>query len=148
MACAIENGRKQTRNTMRMGARCFTTNRAVRLSFGMKVRCVCLRIAPRKVMMSAGSTVSVQMTPSRTPFAITRPMSMPSVRRMVHSARKPAIVVKELAEIEEKVFCTARTIAVSSSAPPSRSSSKRCRRKIEKSIVTPSCKTVASASVM
>ena len=67
---------------------------------------------------------------------------------MVHIARKPAMVVSELARMEENVFCTARTIASSSSGQKRFSSSNRCSRKMEKSIVTPSWSTVAKASVM
>lgn len=95
-----------------------------------------------------GQDVTVLTTPSNTPLAITMPMSRPSVRRMVHIARKPAMVVSELARMEENVFCTARTIASSSSGQERFSSSNRCSRKMEKSIVTPSWSTVAKASVM
>ena len=35
------------------------------------------------------------MTPNNTPLAITRPISVPKVRRIVHNARKPATVVRE-----------------------------------------------------
>ena len=70
-------------------------------------------------------------------------------------AKKPAMVVSEEAEMEEAVLQMARvmhssTCRAESSPPPMFccSSSKRCRRKMEKSMVTPSCSTVASASVI
>ena len=34
----------------------------------------------------------LQMTPRATPFAMTRPISRPSVRRMAHSARKLSLI--------------------------------------------------------
>ena len=68
------------------------------------------------------------------------------------------MVVSEDPAIDEKVLHMAFTMAPSAtsrlagwpSGTPafSFSSSNRCSRKIEKSIVTPSCSTVASASVM
>ena len=73
------------------------------------------------------------------------PMSAPRVRLMVHMAKKPAMVVRDEAEMDEAVLQMARVIHSSSCAsvrfvPPRSafSSSKRCSRKIEKSIVTPS----------
>ena len=65
--------------------------------------------------MKAGRIVTVQMTPNKTPFAITKPISWPNVKDIVHMAKKPAIVVSELPVIEEKVLQIARTIASSSS---------------------------------
>ena len=90
----------------------------------------------------------MQITPSATPFAITMPMSRPSVRRMVHRARKPAMVVRLEAVTEENVFTIALAIACSLSELRCFSSSYRCRRKMEKSIVTPSCRTVDRAWVI
>ena len=55
----------------------------------------------------------VQITPSATPFAITTPISRPSVRRMAHSARKPAMVVREEAVMEVMVLQMAVTMASS-----------------------------------
>ena len=57
--------------------------------------------------------VIVQTTPRATPFAMTMPMSRPRVRRMVHRARKPAMVVMLEAVTEEKVFTMAVAIACS-----------------------------------
>ena len=56
---------------------------------------------------------TVQMTPSATPFAMTRPISRPSVRRMAHSARKPAMVVRLEAEMEVMVLQIALVMASS-----------------------------------
>ena len=75
-------------------------------------------------MIRDGKTVMVQITPSRTPFAMTTPMSSPSVSCMVHMARKPAIVVRELPVMEENVFLIAATMASSSDAAVSFSSLK------------------------
>ena len=91
---------------------------------------------------------TVQMTPSSTPLAMTRPISRPSVRRMVHSARKPAMVVSELPVMEDMVAVMALAMASSLLAQWASSSEKRCRRKMEKSMVTASCSTAASAWVM
>ena len=71
------------------------------------------------------------ITPSTTPFAMTRPISRPRVSRMKHSARKPKIVVSELPDRERKVFDTARAMASRWSPPFSRSSSYRSTRKTE-----------------
>ncbi len=91
---------------------------------------------------------TVQITPSATPLAITMPISRPSVRRMVHIARKPAMVVRLEAEMEVMVLQMALTMASSLVERSSFSSWNRCSRKMEKSIVTPSWSTVAKASVM
>ena len=119
----MKNGMKIMINAIKIGTRCFTTKFEVRLSFGMNVRCVCFSMARRNVMIRDGKTVMVQITPSRTPFAMTTPMSSPSVSCMVHMARKPAIVVRELPVMEENVFLIAATMASSSDAAVSFSSS-------------------------
>ena len=56
---------------------------------------------------------TVQITPSATPLAITRPMSRPRVSRIAHSARKPAMVVRLDAAMEVMVLQMAETIASS-----------------------------------
>lgn len=66
----------------------------------MMVRCLYFSTHLSKVRISAGRMTTVQMTPSATPFAMTMPMSRPSVRRMAHRARKPAMVVSDEAEKE------------------------------------------------
>ena len=55
----------------------------------------------------------VDNTPRTTPFAITIPMSLPSVNCITHKATKPAIVVIELEVIEVNVALMALAIASS-----------------------------------
>ena len=55
-------------------------------------------------------------TPNTTPFAITKPISKPSFRRMKHSAAKPNTVVSELPVSAVKLFTTADAIASSREA--------------------------------
>ena len=59
----------------------------------------------------AGKIVTTLITPNKTPFAITIPISFPSVRFMLHNAKNPAIVVSELPNTAENVFCIAADIA-------------------------------------
>ena len=61
----------------------------------------------------AGKIVTTEITPNRTPFAITIPMSFPSVKFILHSAKNPAIVVSELPSTEVNVFVIAFAIAFS-----------------------------------
>ena len=56
----------------------------------------------------AGNTVTTQITPSKTPFAITIPISFPRVKFILHKAKNPAIVVNELPITDTKVFEIAR----------------------------------------
>ena len=77
------------------------------------VRCLYFSTHLSKVRINAGRMTTVQMTPSATPFAMTMPMSRPSVRRMAHRARKPAMVVSDEAEIEVMVLQMALTMASS-----------------------------------
>ena len=58
-----------------------------------------------------GRIVTQEMTPIRTPFAMTMPISSPSVKLMKQSAMNPAIVVMELPTIEEKVATMAFAMA-------------------------------------
>ena len=64
-----------------------------------------------------GSTVTQQITPITTPFAITIPRSRPKVKVMKHSATKPATVVIELPITDEKVEAIASAIASLFSLP-------------------------------
>ena len=48
-----------------------------------------------KTRIKDGSTVTQQITPNTTPFAMTIPMSRPNVKVMKHMARKPAMVVRD-----------------------------------------------------
>ena len=50
---------------------------------------------PSQASIREGSTVTQQITPSTTPFAITIPRSKPRVKVMKQSAIKPAIVVRD-----------------------------------------------------
>ncbi len=59
-----------------------------------------------------GSTVTDEITPNITPFAITIPRSAPSVKLIKHRAIKPAIVVTELADTDAMVALIASAIAV------------------------------------
>ena len=54
---------------------------------------MCLVICLSKISTRLGSTRITVATPSTTPLAMTMPMSRPSVSRMTHRARKPAMVV-------------------------------------------------------
>ena len=58
-----------------------------------------------------GSTVTQQITPRTTPFAITIPRSRPRVKLMNISATKPATVVMELPTTDESVSFIAAAIA-------------------------------------
>ena len=108
---------------------------------GIKVRCRRLATALRKVRIMAGRMVTVHTTPSATPLAITRPMSVPSFRLMVHMAKKPAMVVSEDPQSTKGVadglhhgssatFLAGRLAL--GHAGLQLSSSNRCSRKIEK----------------
>ena len=55
----------------------------------------------------------VDNTPRTTPFAMTIPISLPSVNCITHKATKPAIVVMELEVIEVNVALIAFAIASS-----------------------------------
>ncbi len=61
--------------------------------------------------MSDGKTVTEPMTPSKTPLAMTRPRSSPSVKDMKQRAIKPAIVVAEEPMTDEKVDLIAASMA-------------------------------------
>ena len=60
----------------------------------------------------AGSTSTTVATPSTTPLAMTKPMSLPRVRRMKHRARKPAMVVRE--EPERDLNAATMAVAMAS----------------------------------
>ena len=111
--------------------RCLRIKAFIRSKLGIRLLCVKRWIGLSNARISAGRTITTVITPSTTPFAITRPMSRPSVSRMKHSARKPKIVVSELPDRERKVLDTARAIASRWSPPFSRSSSYRSTRKTE-----------------
>ena len=56
-----------------------------------------------KIRSRLGNKVKTQITPKNTPFAITRPKSVPKVSCIVHNTKNPAIVVKELPVTEINV---------------------------------------------
>ena len=76
--------------------------------------CLCFVFSIRLLHASiiAGSTVITQITPISTPFAITNPISFPSVRFILHKAKNPAIVVNELPTTDSNVFLMAFAIAL------------------------------------
>ena len=69
-----------------------------------------LRRGLSKVRMMAGRTVTLPITPRRTPLAITSPRSRPMVKVMKQRAIKPAMVVAELPKTELKVSLMASSI--------------------------------------
>ena len=82
--------------------------------------------------MKAGKTVTHEITPKITPFAITIPRSSPNVKLIKHKAMKPATVVIELLTTEDIVAAIASAIAdLLSPSCFSSSSSKLCHRNIE-----------------
>ena len=58
-----------------------------------------------------GNIVTTQINPIKTPFAITRPISVPIFNCIVHNAKNPAIVVKELPSTDTRVEFIAFAIA-------------------------------------
>ena len=98
--------------------------------------------------MSTGNKSSVEIRPINTPFAITIPKSFPSVKLIVHSTKKPAIVVKLLPITEVNVSSIALDIASSLDLYNSFFFSKQLYKNIEKSVVTPSCKTATKVFVI
>ena len=73
--------------------------------------CLYLWISLSNVNIIAGNTVIVHITPNTTPLAITNPMSFPKPNSIMHNARNPATVVKELPAIDAIVFSIATAIA-------------------------------------
>ncbi len=62
--------------------------------------------------ISDGRIVTQEISPNRTPFAITTPRSSPILKLMKQRAMKPAMVVVEEPAIDRKVFEMACAIAV------------------------------------
>ena len=67
---------------------------------GSRGLCLVFCIALSKTRSIEGSIVTQEITPMKTPFAITIPRSRPRVKLMKQSAMKPAIVVIELPTTE------------------------------------------------
>ena len=73
--------------------------------------CFVLSIILSPTIRSAGNKVRTQIKPHKTPFAITIPISVPSVKSIVHNARKPANVVRDDPNTDWKVATIALDIA-------------------------------------
>ena len=65
-------------------------------NLGIISLCFVFSIRLSNVNNMAGRTVMTQITPNKTPFAMTIPISFPNVKFILQSAKNPAIVVKEL----------------------------------------------------
>ena len=115
---------------------------------GNKTLFGCFVYCPVEQQNECGRTVTTVISPRKTPFAITSPISLPSVNCMKHSAKKPKTVVSEEPKSETKVYCIALSIASALVACLGFSSSNRSIRKTEKSIVTPNCRIAAMHCVM
>ena len=103
-----------------------------RLKSGTRGLCFVFSISPSKTRIMAGRNVTQQMTPIRTPFDMTMPISRPSAKVMTHRARKPATVVMELEITEVNVLEMATPMAsFLSSGYSLLHSSKVSSRKIE-----------------
>ena len=91
-----------------------------------------------------------QINPHKTPFAITRPMSVPRVKSIVHNARKPANVVRDEPNTDWNVSMIASDIAsvFFNFLLFCLACSYLWYKNIEKSIVTPSWRTAVMAFVM
>ena len=81
------------------------------LKLGINTLCLVLTIHLSHNNNIAGNTVTTQISPNRTPFAITSPMSFPNVKFIEHNAKKPAIVVNALPSTDTKVSFIALAIA-------------------------------------
>ena len=66
--------------------------------------CLVLSIALSNTRIIDGNTVTQQITPNTTPFAMVTPRSRPRVKLMKQSATNPATVVMELPITDVKVF--------------------------------------------
>ena len=77
----------------------------------MSERCIVLLSGLSSTKIIAGRTVTQLRTPSKTPFAMTIPKSLPRVKVIKQSAIKPATVVIELPSTEVTVSLIATAIA-------------------------------------
>ena len=78
---------------------------------GISERCIVFVSGLSSSKIIAGRIVTQPKTPSSTPFAITIPKSLPSVKVIKHSAMNPATVVIELPSTEVTVSFIATAIA-------------------------------------
>ena len=81
------------------------------LKLGNSSLCFVLVIHLSQINNIAGNTVTTQISPNRTPFAITSPISFPNVKFIEQSAKKPAIVVNALPSTDTNVSFIALAIA-------------------------------------
>ena len=79
--------------------------------FGSKDRCIVFSMGRSNTKMREGRTVTQQITPSKTPFAMTIPKSQPRVKLIKQRAINPAMVVMELPTTEVMVWAIACAIA-------------------------------------
>ena len=63
------------------------------------------------VSNNAGKIVRTHISPNKTPLDITKPISVPKVKSMVHKARNPTKVVRDDPTIDLKVLVIALVIA-------------------------------------
>ena len=117
-------------------------------NLGRILLCFVFSIILSKISNNTGKIVSVHITPSNTPLAITSPKSLPNVNVIVHRTRKPAIVVRELPATEVNVSSMALLIASSLVLYWFFLFSYEWYKKIEKSVVTPSWSTATKALVI
>ena len=72
-------------------------------NLGNNTLCFVFSICLSKINRNDGNIVTTHINPHKTPFAITIPISLPNNKSIVHSARKPANVVKDEPNIDLNV---------------------------------------------
>ena len=82
-------------------------------NFGNISLCFVFVMALSNTKINDGKIVIAQISPIKTPFAITIPMSFPNANLILHNAKNPAIVVIELPTTDTIVFPIAMLIASS-----------------------------------
>ena len=102
---------KSTRKIIAITLLCFIAKSLILLNFGARLLCLVFSMTLSSMSISEGRKVTTVITPRITPFAMTRPISLPSVKLMKHSARKPKTVVSELPIRERKVESIAAAMA-------------------------------------
>ncbi|MPN13891.1 hypothetical protein SDC9_161217 [bioreactor metagenome] len=129
--CPKNAGTNATSATTSTTQRIFTIARPALWKGGSSGLCRVLWMAPAKKSTREGIKNTTLKKLSTMPLANTRPRSAPKEKRMKVSATNPARVVSALAETVLSVFRRAVFMAIRASAPPSRSCSKRCSKKME-----------------
>ena len=118
------------------------------LNLGNNDLCFVLLIYLSNISNIAGNTVTTHIRPKITPFAITSPISFPSVKFILQSAKKPATVVNALPKTDTNVSAIDAAIASFLSLVFSKLLWYLWYKNIEKSVVTPSWSTALIAFVM